>query len=172
MFLDPCSSFQVVRLLTLVVGSFLTLTLVPIRILTWMIYLLWALDAVTPRPSRSLTGFTFPLMTPSPVSLLSLSTDSLWHHRLGHSCGSRVSSLVQCGLLACASRSVSLDYQVCWLCKQVQLPLLRINPNHPPMMIFVLITFLGRDTKWPTSNNSDPHVSYSWSYPYGAHASY
>src|SRR4051812_4855569 len=68
MFLDPCSSFQVVRLLTLVVGSFLTLPLVLIRILTRMLYLLWALGTITTRPSRSLIGFTFPLMTPSPVS--------------------------------------------------------------------------------------------------------
>ena len=68
MFLDPCNSFQVVSLSTLVVWSFLTLTLVLIRILTRMLYLLWALGAITTRPSMSLTGFTFPLMTPSPVS--------------------------------------------------------------------------------------------------------
>jgi hypothetical protein len=67
--LDPRSSFQVVRLLTLVVGSFSTVTLVLIRTITQMHDLSLALDAITPRSSRRLIGFTFPLLTPPPVSL-------------------------------------------------------------------------------------------------------
>jgi hypothetical protein len=31
-----------------------------------------------------------------------------WHHRLGHLCGSRLSSLVHCGLLGPVSEDVSL----------------------------------------------------------------
>lgn len=64
MFLDlPCSSFHLVRLLTLVVESFPTLTLVLIRIVT----LVLALDVVTPSASWNLTGFTFPPLPPSQV---------------------------------------------------------------------------------------------------------
>lgn len=64
----PCSSFQVVRLLALVVESFSTLTLVLIRIVTRELYLVLALGAVTSRVHRSLTGFTFPLLPPPLVS--------------------------------------------------------------------------------------------------------
>nr|XP_051202402.1 uncharacterized protein LOC127316016 [Lolium perenne] len=46
-----------------------------------------------------------------------------WHHRLGHLCGSRLSSLVRRGLLGSVSGDVSLhSCQGCRLGKQIQLP--------------------------------------------------
>ena len=46
-----------------------------------------------------------------------------WHHRLGHLCGSRLSSLVRSGLLGSVSGDVSLhSCQGCRLGKQIQLP--------------------------------------------------
>ena len=45
-----------------------------------------------------------------------------WHHRLGHLCGSRLSSLVHRGLLGSVSGDVSLQCQGCRLGKQIQLP--------------------------------------------------
>ena len=45
-----------------------------------------------------------------------------WHHRLGHLCGSRLSSLVHRGLLGPVLGDVSLQCQGCRLGKQIQLP--------------------------------------------------
>jgi hypothetical protein len=45
-----------------------------------------------------------------------------WHHRLGHLCGSRMSSLVHRGLPGSVSGDVSLNCQGCRLGKQIQLP--------------------------------------------------
>ena len=47
-----------------------------------------------------------------------------WHHRLGHLCGSRLSSLVRRGLLGSVSGDASLECQGCRLGKQIQLPYL------------------------------------------------
>src|SRR3990170_7522278 len=44
-----------------------------------------------------------------------------WHHRLGHSCGSRLSSLVRQGLLGSVSGDVSLHCDGCRLGKHTQL---------------------------------------------------
>ena len=44
-----------------------------------------------------------------------------WHHRLGHICGSRLSSLVRRSLLGPVSGDVSLQFQGCRLGKQTQL---------------------------------------------------
>ena len=61
---------------------------------------------------------------PAVSASVALSTSSFqqWHHRLGHLCGSRLSSLVRRGLLGSVSSGVSLDRQGCRLGKQVQLP--------------------------------------------------
>jgi histone deacetylase 1/2 len=45
-----------------------------------------------------------------------------WHHRLGHLCDSRLSSLVHRGLLGSVSGDGSLHCQGCRLGKQIQLP--------------------------------------------------
>ena len=71
MFLDlPCSSYLVVGLLTLVVGSFSTSIHVLFRIVARVLCLVLALDALM--VSGSLTGFVFPLLPPPPVSQLML----------------------------------------------------------------------------------------------------
>jgi histone deacetylase 1/2 len=59
----------------------------------------------------------------SPVVIASVTGSfQQWHHRLGHLCGSLLSSLVHHGLLGSISRDVSLNYQGCRLGKQIQLP--------------------------------------------------
>ena len=74
MFLDlPCSSFLVVRLLTLVVGSFSTLIHVLFRIVARALCLVLALNALM--VSGSLTGFVFlplPPLLPALMLLLPL----------------------------------------------------------------------------------------------------
>src|SRR5438105_4543779 len=45
-----------------------------------------------------------------------------WHHRLGHMCGSRLSSLVSSGTLGKVSGDTSLSCMGCKLGKQLQLP--------------------------------------------------
>uniref|UniRef100_A0A0A9F9L1 GAG-pre-integrase domain-containing protein n=1 Tax=Arundo donax TaxID=35708 RepID=A0A0A9F9L1_ARUDO len=53
----------------------------------------------------------------------SLSSFAQWHHRLGHLCGSRLSTLVHHSFLRSVSGDVSLDQcQECRLGKQIQLP--------------------------------------------------
>ena len=68
-----------------------------------------------------------PSAAPVAASLSASATPSTssfqqWHHRLGHLCGSRLSSLVRRGLLGSVSGDVSLDCQGCKLGKQIQLP--------------------------------------------------
>jgi hypothetical protein len=67
-----------------------------------------------------------PYATTSPASspaIVASATSSFqqWHHRLGHLCGSRLSSLVR-GFLGSISGDVSLHCQCCRLGKQIQLP--------------------------------------------------
>jgi histone deacetylase 1/2 len=63
--------------------------------------------------------------SPASSSVVVASTTSSfqqWHHRLGHLCGSRLSSIVHRGLLGSISGDVSLNCQGCRLGKQIQLP--------------------------------------------------
>ena len=60
--------------------------------------------------------------SPSTFAASATSSFQQWHHRLGHLCGSRLSSLVRRGLLGPVSGDVSLECQGCRLGKQVQLP--------------------------------------------------
>ena len=71
------------------------------------------------------------LPSAAPVSLLastsaaaaaSTASFAQWHHRLGHLCGSRMSSLLRRGLLGSVSGDASLHCQGCQLGKQLQLP--------------------------------------------------
>ena len=67
MFLDlPCSSYLVVTLLTLVVGSFSIMIHVLFKIIARALCLVLALDALM--VYGSLTGFVFPPLPPLPVS--------------------------------------------------------------------------------------------------------
>jgi hypothetical protein len=64
---------------------------------------------------------TSPASSPAVVASITGSFQQ-WHHRLGHLCGSRLSSLVHHGLLGSVSGDVSLNCQGCRLIKQIQLP--------------------------------------------------
>jgi len=78
---------------------------------------LWELDwlRLPSAASASLVG--------SAASTSSTSSFAQWHHRLGHLCGSRLSTLVRRGLLGSVSGDVSLEQcQGCRLGKQLQLP--------------------------------------------------
>ena len=57
-------------------------------------------------------------------SAASLSTSSFtkWHHRLGHLCGSRLSTLINKGCLGHTSVESSFHCKGCKLGKQIQLP--------------------------------------------------
>jgi transposase InsO family protein len=64
-------------------------------------------------------------VAPLPVSFAaSVSTASFaqWHHRLGHLCGSRLSTLVKSGCLGHTSVESSFHCKGCKLGKQIQLP--------------------------------------------------
>ena len=52
----------------------------------------------------------------------STSSFQQWHHRLGHLCGSRLSSLVHRSVLGHVSGNASLDCPSCRLGKQIKLP--------------------------------------------------
>ncbi|WVZ81454.1 hypothetical protein U9M48_028829 [Paspalum notatum var. saurae] len=73
------------------------------RIVTRVTRLVPALVVVTLAVFGSLTGFDFLPRRPPPdgSALAALSTSSFaqWHHRLGHLCGSRLSTLIRRGLL-------------------------------------------------------------------------
>jgi hypothetical protein len=45
-----------------------------------------------------------------------------WHHRLGHLCGSRLSTLIKSGCLGHTSSESSFHCKGCHLGKQIQLP--------------------------------------------------
>ena len=77
---------------------------------------LWELDWLRV-PSAAISSASSPLVVASV-------TDSFqqWHHRLGHLCDSRLSSLVHRGLLGSVSGDGSLHCQGCRLGKQIQLP--------------------------------------------------
>lgn len=76
---------------------------------------LWELDWLR-------SPFATPVASLSTPVVMSTSSFRQWHHRLGHLCGSRLSSLVRRGLLGSVSGDVSLDCQGCKLGKQIQLP--------------------------------------------------
>jgi hypothetical protein len=91
------------------------------RIITPELWLGLALDAVTPRVFWSSTGFVLApsdTTTPTDSRALAASATSSFqkcHHRLGHSCGSCLFSLVHRGLLEPASGDVLLHNKLSYL---------------------------------------------------------
>uniref|UniRef100_A0ACD6AGJ9 Uncharacterized protein n=1 Tax=Avena sativa TaxID=4498 RepID=A0ACD6AGJ9_AVESA len=77
---------------------------------------LWELDWLRV-PSAATSAASSSLVVTSATSSF-----QQWHHRLGHLCDSRLSSLVHRGLLGSVSGDRSLYCQGCRLGKQIQLP--------------------------------------------------
>jgi hypothetical protein len=78
---------------------------------------IWELDWLC-LPSAAPTSLASP-----DVAASSASSFYQWHHRLGHICGSRLSTLLRRGLLGSVSGRESLNHcQGCRLEKQIQLP--------------------------------------------------
>jgi len=75
-----------------------------------------------------------PSSTASPARVLSAASAfaasvAQWHHRLGHLCGSRLSTLVKSGCLGPTSVESGLHCKGCHLGKQIQLPYFTSNSH-------------------------------------------
>jgi hypothetical protein len=86
-----------------------------------------------------------PSSTTSPTHVLStasVSTPSFtqWHHRLGHLCGSRLSTLIKSGCLCHTSVESSLHCKGCKLGKQIQLPYFSSDSHSAnPLILFTVM---------------------------------
>ena len=76
---------------------------------------LWELDWLRVPSAATAASLAAPIAASS-------SSFQQWHHRLGHLCGSRLSSLVHRGVLWSVYGNASLDCLGCRLGKQIQLP--------------------------------------------------
>jgi hypothetical protein len=63
-----------------------------------------------------------PTVDAAPFVVSASTSFAQWHHRLGHMCGSRLSSLVTSGVLGKVTGDTSLPCMGCRLDKQIQLP--------------------------------------------------
>jgi hypothetical protein len=74
-----------------------------------------------------LDSLRLPSLATSPAHVLSatlafVASFAQWHHRLGHLCGSRLSTLIKSGCLGHTSVESDFHYKGCHLGKQIQLP--------------------------------------------------
>ncbi|XP_044324512.1 uncharacterized protein [Triticum aestivum] len=81
---------------------------------------LWELDWL--RLPSAASSSQSDITTPFASAATSTTSFAQWHHRLGHICGSRLSSLVRSGVLGSVSGDSSLTCMGCKLGKQIQLP--------------------------------------------------
>ncbi|XBH76331.1 hypothetical protein VPH35_102986 [Triticum aestivum] len=81
---------------------------------------LWELDWL--RLPSAASSSQSDITTPFASAATSTTSFTQWHHRLGHICGSRLSSLVRSGVLGSVSGNSSLTCMGCKLGKQIQLP--------------------------------------------------
>ncbi len=65
---------------------------------------------------------SIPTVTTSTPRASSVFSFTQWHHRLGHLCGSRLSTLVKQGVLGQVSSNADFNCKGCTLGKQIQLP--------------------------------------------------
>jgi hypothetical protein len=82
---------------------------------------LWELDWLHLPPAFTLRQST-PTADAAPFVVSASTSFAQWHHRLGHMCGSRLSSLVTSGVLGKVTGDISLPCMGCHLDKQIQLP--------------------------------------------------
>jgi hypothetical protein len=111
---------------------------------------LWDLDWLRlPSADTSTTTPSYALATFASASL------QIWHHRLGHLCGSLLSSLVHHGLLGPILGDLSLQCQGCSVGKQTQLPYPTSTSvsEHPFDLIHsdVCGPVMSQGTSWETS---------------------
>jgi hypothetical protein len=82
---------------------------------------LWELDWLH-LPLASTSCQSTPTADATPFVVSASTSFAQWHHRLGHICGSRLSSLVTSGVLGKVTGDTSLPCMGCSLGKQIQLP--------------------------------------------------
>ena len=80
---------------------------------------LWELDWL--RLPSAASSSQSDVTNPFASAVTSTTSFAQWHHRLGHICGSRLSSLVRSGVLGSVSGDSSLNCTGCKLGKQIQL---------------------------------------------------
>jgi hypothetical protein len=82
---------------------------------------LWELDWLHPPPSSTSRRST-PTADVTPFVVSTTTSFAQWHHRLGHMCGSHLSSFISSGVLGKVIGDTSLPCMCCRLGKQIQLP--------------------------------------------------
>jgi hypothetical protein len=82
---------------------------------------LWELDWLH-LPPASTSRQSTPTADVTPFVVSTLTSFAQWHHRLGHMCGSCLSSRVSSGVLGKVTGDTSLPCMGCRLGKQIQLP--------------------------------------------------
>jgi hypothetical protein len=81
----------------------------------------WELDWLHLPPASTSRQLT-PAADVTPFVVSTSTSFAQWHHRLGHMCGSRLSSFVTSGALGKVTSDTSLPCMSCRLGKQIQLP--------------------------------------------------
>lgn len=155
-----CSCCLLVRSLVIIVASFLSLTLALFRIVVGGPLVgtghqlrdpprLWDLDWLLLPSASTRCQSSSTIDATAFVAATSVFFFAQWHHRLGHMCGSRLSSLVRSGVLGKVSGDTSLPVWVVSLTSNYSLrgvtPLERLfgrPPQYSHLRVFGCVAFV------------------------------